>query len=286
MSTISNQKPTSIRFLKSLSLLIPGDKLKTFIYLNCIHKVRKLLRRAIFDFYRIEHIYDVIGDFVKNYKGDFSVLEFGVADGYSFTKMLFATRYLHCEGRVTVHGFDSFEGLPKTDDQKDKDLVADDGWVEGQFKTDYEKLQQYCGAKYQNFVLHKGYFDKTLTPEFLASLKTKPPILVWIDCDYYTSAKIVFERLKDYLPNGCVVYFDEPELNFGSRYTGESRLIHEINTGVYGDGIEMVLDGALSLNSRRVYRYINIHTSSVYERIEKTHNASYLRSRSNDSPFP
>jgi len=248
--------------------------------------VRKFLRTTIFSFYRIEHIYDVIGDFTKNYQGDFSVLEFGVADGYSFTKMLYATRYLNCEARVTVHGFDSFEGMPKTNDKKDKDLIANDGWIEGQFKTDFEKLQKYCAGKYQNFVLHKGYFDQTLTTEFLGSLKSKLPCLVWIDCDYYTSAKVVFERIKDYLPNGCVVYFDEPEFNYGSRYTGEARLIHEINTGLYGDGIEIVLDQLLSLNSRRVYRYININASSVYERFEKINTYKEFPRRCNDSPFP
>lgn len=279
-------KPIYIRFLKSLSSLIPGDMLKTFIYLNGIHKVRKVLRTAILSFYRIEHIYEVIGDFSKNYRGNFSVLEFGVADGYSFTKMLYATRYLKCENRVTIHGFDSFEGMPKTDDSKDRDLIANDGWVEGQFKTDFEKLSEYCKGKYFNFVFHKGMFDKTITPDFLETLRTHLPILVWIDCDYYTSAKIVFERIKDYLPSGCVIYFDEPEFNYGCRYTGESRLIHEVNNGLFGDGIELVLDPSLSLTSNRIYRFININAKTVYDRVKNLNSAGELHRRSNDSPFP
>ena len=90
-------------------------------------------------------------------------------------------------------------------------------------------------------------FDVTLTPEFLESLRVDKPILVWIDCDYYTSARVVFERLIPYLPSGCVIYFDEYEFNFGSRFTGESRLVHEIKAAVrFGDGIELVLDRELS----------------------------------------
>ena len=65
-------------------------------------------------------------------------------------------------------------------------------------------------------------------------------MLVWIDCDYYTSSRTVMERLLPYLPTGCVIYFDEPEFNFSSRFTGEARLIHEINHGLLGDGIELV----------------------------------------------
>ena len=59
------------------------------------------------------------------------------------------------------------------------------------------------------------------------------------------------------MPSGCVIYFDEYEFNFGSRFTGESRLIHEINRGEFGDGIELVLDSDLSWDLRRCYRFIN-----------------------------
>ena len=92
--TDDTKRPAPIRILRILSALIPGDFLKTFVYLNGIHRVRKSLRTALFGFYRMEHIYDVIAEFTKHYRGNFSVLEFGVADGYSFTKILYATRYL------------------------------------------------------------------------------------------------------------------------------------------------------------------------------------------------
>ena len=163
----------------------------------------------------MDHIYDVIGEFSSTYKGKFTILEFGVARGYTFTKMLYATKYLNVEDRFTVHGFDTFDGMHETSDQADKDIVNDDNWAVGQFKSDKDKIDAYCRTKYHNFALHKGFFEDTLTAEFLQSLADQPPALIWIDCDYYSSARTVMEKLIPVLPNGCVIYFDEPEFNYG-----------------------------------------------------------------------
>ena len=67
----------------------------------------------------MDHVYAVIEEFKRSYKGPFSILEFGVADGYAFAKKAYATRYLGMEDSIVCHGFDSFEGLPETDDQRD-----------------------------------------------------------------------------------------------------------------------------------------------------------------------
>ena len=174
----------------------------------------------LYAFYRQEHVYDVLSEFSRRYTGDFSILEFGVADGYSFTRKLYATRYLKVEDRVTVHGFDSFEGMPGSEDDRDQDVIADDGWVEGQFAASYYASDAYCKARCRNYRLHRDTFETTLNDQVLAEFERRPPILVWIDCDYYTSARVVFERLIPYIPSGCVIYFDEYEFNHGSRFTG------------------------------------------------------------------
>lgn len=280
------KKPAAIKLLTAISFVLPGDWLKTFVFLNFIHRPRKLLRSMLFDFYRMDHIYDVIREFTRNYRGNFSIMEFGVAEGYSFIKTLYATRYLKCEDRITVHGFDSFAGMPKASGSCDRGLLTEDSWVEGQYQSDCATLSEYCaGRRYRNFVLHKGMFDKTITEEFLSQLRNAPPILVWIDCDYYTSARIVFERLLPALPNGCVIYFDEPYFNYGSRFTGEAKLIHEINTGLFGDGIELVPD-AMSLNSNRIYRFINLGAQVTYAPQEQRNSAEARLLRNNGSPFP
>lgn len=111
-------------------------------------------------------------------------------------------------------------------------------------------------------------------------------MLIWIDCDYYTSAKTVFEKLIPFIPSGCVIYFDDYDLNFGSRFTGEAKIVHEINNGAFGDGIELILDTHLSLNSKRIYRFININSRYHYELLSPSLSVRDTRSRSNDSPLP
>jgi hypothetical protein len=94
--------------LRLFSKLLPGDYLKTLFYLNLIEKPRRLLRLSLNTFYRMDHVYAVLKEFKHHYKGNFSILEFGTSDGYAFTKMLYATKYLNMADRVIVHTFDSF----------------------------------------------------------------------------------------------------------------------------------------------------------------------------------
>lgn len=273
--------------LRLFSRLLPGDYLKTTFYLKCLAAPRRLLRLALNGFYRIDHIYAVLQEFGSTYTGQFSILEFGTSDAYAFTKMLYATKYLGMDDRVMVHTFDSFEGLPVPVDAKDQDLIGDDSWVPGEYRGRYEDLKAYCARRYKNFQIHKGDFATTLTDELLSSLQTYLPILVWIDCDYYSSARTVFDKLIFALPNGCVIYFDEYErLNFGSRFTGEARLAYEINHGRYGEDIELVLDSTLAVNTQRIYRFIRVGSQLRYERRFKTHDAAKVHWRTNDSPLP
>jgi hypothetical protein len=266
---------------------LPGDYVRTFVYLNLIYKPRLALRRLVSTFYRMDHVYTVIGEFKRSYKGPFSILEFGVADGYGFAKKAYATRYLGMEDEIICHGFDNFEGLPETSDQRDLASVAGANWKTGQYRGRYEELRDYLDSRYRNCRLHKGMFDATLTPEFLETLRVHKPILVWIDCDYYTSARAALERLMPYLPSGCVLYFDEYEFNFGSRFTGEARLVDEINRGEFGDGLELVLDSNLSWDLRRCYRFINRSAQSVFERKRELQRVVAWNKRAgNDSPLP
>lgn len=274
-----------IVLLKVIGKLIPGTYLRTFVYLNGIAPTRKFLRKSIGSFYRMDHIYDVLKEFKKLYKGNFSILEFGVADGYSFTKKLYAVRYLKMEDRIMVYGFDTFEGLPDNTSPADNSLVAGGEWREGHYKGRYDDLTQYCRNKYKNFKLHKGLFEETITDDFLETLAERPPILIWIDCDYYSSTKVIFKRLIPYIPTGCVIYFDDIYFNFSSRFTGEMKAVWEINQGEFGEGIELVLDSALSWDSNRVYRFISINQKKSYELVAPIKDDPVQRRR-DDSPLP
>ncbi|MGH9524516.1 MAG: class I SAM-dependent methyltransferase, partial [Terriglobales bacterium] len=233
-----------LRILRGLGRVLPGDRLKTLVYLKLVYAPRRALRRALFEFYRYDHVYEVLREFRSTCSGPFAVLEFGTSAGYSFVKLLYATQYLGMSESVTVHGFDSFEGLPETTDPRDSDLSLDGGrWVAGSYRGDFQRLHDACASRFGNFQLHKGDFAATLTPQLLSSFTQNQPILVWIDADFYTSARTVMERLTPLLPSGCVIYFDELNTtNYGSRLTGEARLVHEINSGLLGGDVDLVLD--------------------------------------------
>ena len=189
---------------------------------------------------------------------------------------------------MTVYGFDSFEGMPHAADRRDEDLVEGDYWGEGQFRGSYEELQSHCAKRYKNFRLHKGWFESSVDESTLAPLQADLPILVWIDVDYYSSARTVLEKLIPYLPNGCVIYFDEYDnLNYGSRLTGEARLVHEINHGALGEEIELVRDRELSLNSMRIYRFVRFADGPRYVPITRENeSAGVPRRPGSGSPLP
>jgi hypothetical protein len=280
-------KSPLIRVLRFLSAVLPGEYLKTAFYLNCIDLPRRLMRQALFSFYRYDHVYAVLREYSQHCAQPFSILEFGTSDGYSFLKLLYATRYLKLTERVVVHTFDSFEGMPRAVDEKDKEWTSGDDWAPGQFKGRYEELSAHCAKRYHNYAIHRGYFEHTIDGAFLASLEKHPPALIWIDCDYYSSARVVLERLRDHIPNGCVIYFDDLDnLNFGSRFTGEARLVYEINNGALGSGIELIQDPQLSLSSRRIYRFFRLPPNRMFRCSGPKNAANQVRHFSDGSPLP
>jgi Methyltransferase domain len=281
------RRPGLIRLLRGVAHLLPGEYLKTAFYLNCVDRPRRMLRDALFAFYRYDHVYATLREVAALKAGHYSVLEFGTSDGYSFVKLLYATRFLGLERQVFVHTFDSFEGMPASTDARDRNWTSGDDWAPGQFRGNYDGLEEYCCSRYSNYRIHKGYFEDSIDAAFLAGLDDHPPVLIWIDSDYYSSAKTIFTRLIDKIPNGAVIYFDEYDnLNFGSRLTGEARLVHEINSGMMGPDIELVPDFRLSLHSRRIYRFMRIPPNRVLFQSEEQNAPDQVRRRSDGSPLP
>ena len=183
-----------------------------------------------------------------------------------------------------VHGFDTFEGLPEERGAAERALIAGgDYYLPGHYRGRYEELLSYCEGKYSNFKLHKGIFKHSITDEFLVSMLEYKPILIWVDCDYYAST--VFEKMIPWIPTGWVIYFDDIYYNFSSRFTGEMRAVWELNHGTLGDGVELVFDRDLSLDSDRIYRFINLN-GKVQHRLRERSREDPVRHRGDDSPFP
>jgi predicted O-methyltransferase YrrM len=115
------------------------------------------------------------------------VLEFGVEKGLSVNCLARATAR-------TVHGFDSFQGLPE-----DWSGTAS---ARGAFDR-HGALPKVP----ENVRLHVGWFDATL-PAFLTET-AEPVALLHIDCDIYSSTRTVFDLLGDRISSGTVIVFDE-----------------------------------------------------------------------------
>ena len=93
----------------------------------------------------------------------------------------------------TVYGFDSFEGLPET---------WRDGFEKGAFNRDGN-----LPTVNDNVVLIKGWFNETLL-DFIKT-QNKKVSFIHMDADLYSSTKYIFDVLKEYIDNDCVIVFDE-----------------------------------------------------------------------------
>ena len=111
-------------------------------------------------------------------------LEFGVGRGKSI-------RWIGARADRTVHGFDSFEGIPE----------YWNGNPMGAFAQ--SKLPKVP----DNVQFRIGMFDETI-PEFLAE-HAEPVAFLHVDCDLYSSTVTIFDALGPRLQPGAIVLFDE-----------------------------------------------------------------------------
>lgn len=114
------------------------------------------------------------------------ILEFGVRFGYSISHLakLFPER--------KIFGFDSFQGLPETWHHE----------AAGSYST-RGTIPQLA----DNIELIAGWFNETL-PKF-KKLHAEPIAFINIDCDLYSSTKLVFDELTSQIIPGTIIVFDE-----------------------------------------------------------------------------
>ena len=124
---------------------------------------------------------------LRHLPGDGLVCEFGVFEAASINRI--ADRFPH----RTVHGFDSFEGLPER---------WRDSFGPGAFSTAGRPPRVRPNVR-----LVEGWFDATL-PAFAAA-PAGPAALLHVDCDLYSSTRCVLEQLGGRLVPGSVIVFDE-----------------------------------------------------------------------------
>jgi len=128
--------------------------------------------------------------------------EFGVHTGISINHI--AAGLSH-----TIHGFDSFEGLPET------------------WRTGYEagafKMSGLPEVR-ENVELHEGWFHESLP--VWAEANPGPMAFMHVDSDLYSSAKTILDVLRDRIVPGTVIQFDD-YFNYSGWQQGEHRAFKE-----------------------------------------------------------
>lgn len=111
----------------------------------------------------------------------------------------------------TIHGFDSFEGLPEA-------------WSHAP-KGAFGEIKGALPDMPENVKLYKGWFDDTL-PGWVADNGDKHISILRVDCDIYSSTKTIFEELGHLLRPGSWICFDELIGYYGFR-EHEHKAFHE-----------------------------------------------------------
>ena len=114
------------------------------------------------------------------------LMEFGVSAGRTISYIA------GLRPQSTIHGFDSFEGLPET-------------WREGYRKGAFAQTPPTVPT---NVSLIKGLFSDTL-PAFIEKFHGVPIAFVHIDCDLYSSTMTVLQAIGPRLKAGSILVFDE-----------------------------------------------------------------------------
>jgi len=117
-------------------------------------------------------------------------LEFGVFKGAS---LLYWSRELKHPG-ASLHGFDSFEGLPE-------DFDVNGPYTKGSFDVG-GKVPDIDDSRVQFF---KGWFDQVL-PTY--SVPEHDVLVVNLDADLYSSTILVLRYFRQYIKPGTFIYFD------------------------------------------------------------------------------
>jgi hypothetical protein len=153
--------------------------------------------------------------FNRGTKGD--LLEFGVYRGSSLRKLMDLFAGKHLINRF--YGFDSFQGLPKPDTDKDPRR-----WREGAFSATKAEAWAHISSRIEgtnNVELVEGWFSDTL-PHY--SDKIKEIAFIRIDCDLYQSTVDALTFAEGRLVGGAILYFDDWTHDC---HTGETRAFFE-----------------------------------------------------------
>lgn len=189
--------------------------------------------------------------FTENIKGDY--LEFGVFKGHSFIEA-----YHACENAskkwsskknnqnsfddkeianqsfekitfkmdIRYFAFDSFKGLPKLKSEDTKHAR----FHEGRYSVNKETFLKNCSdhaVDIKKIICVEGFYENTLTDSIKKNLELSSAAIIMIDCDLYSSTKLVLNFITPLLQKGTVIIFDDWFCHKGSINEGEQKATAE-----------------------------------------------------------
>lgn len=134
--------------------------------------------------------------YMDSIHGDY--LEFGTLTGSSLNHTINCFNKYNKADQRNIFCFDSFEGFPEINHKifNNEDFIGD-----------YQKVLK-ISLRYNKCKIVKGFFNETLKNEDI-QMQIKNVAIVFIDCDYAKSSKIVFEFIKTRLSYGALLIIDD-----------------------------------------------------------------------------
>ncbi|MGH9345367.1 MAG: TylF/MycF/NovP-related O-methyltransferase, partial [Terriglobia bacterium] len=199
---------------------------RTASTLNYLYTGRWMRKRKLSPAVRVETRFDLIRNLAAPIaEQEVLYLEFGVWRGE--TIKLWSQLLRNPASRL--HGFDSFEGLPESWDNRE---ASGQSLAKGSFSTDGVMPE----IPDPRVVFFKGWFQETLPQyDFIPS----PVIVISIDADLYSSAIYVLKTLLPHISIGTIIYLDEfwdpqHEQRAFSEFLAESGMRFEAVVADYG----------------------------------------------------
>jgi O-methyltransferase len=156
-------------------------------------------------------------------------MEFGVLNGECMIDA-----YRQFRGLFSHYfGFDSFEGLPELTSDDQKASILSPGFHKGNFASmQLEYVQQTILSSSRmpsdELSLVRGFFNESLPKICKDDLKKYGvPLVMYVDCDLYSSTVDVLQFIGDLAVTGTWIFFDDYWCYRGSPHEGEQRAIRE-----------------------------------------------------------
>ena len=183
----------SLRHLRHLYRSVGGELelAESDLFLHELPQRKEFFRRA-FQYLAFNQI-----------EGDYA--EFGCFGAMTFRVAWSASRIV--DYRTHLWGFDSFDGLPATDNPKDQHPRWTANWLSTSAE-DFDELCRSAGLARDDYTTVSGYYEDSLR---LGAEGARPERIsfAYVDCDLYSSTVDVLSFLETRLVPGSVVGFDD-----------------------------------------------------------------------------